>query len=150
MYTRNVSPPLPWCHRAYLHMYNTAYARRNVRQRAQLILQRVLCACFCFFFCSERERAAPWPPWVHPVAIMLRLGYNWIFIAITRRRRWRRAPHRSCRLGHYLNVTTLYYYGNRKQMIPGFININQIRSKNTKRPKPGHMLHGNLVNVAYG
>lgn len=33
-------------HRAYLHMYNTAYARRNVRQRAQLILQRVLCAFF--------------------------------------------------------------------------------------------------------
>lgn len=43
-------------HRAYLHMYNTAYARRNVRQRAQLILQRVLCAFF-FCFCFERERA---------------------------------------------------------------------------------------------
>lgn len=74
MYSRNV----PLRHRAYLHMYNTAYARRNVRQRAQLILQRVLCACFCFFFFfkRERERAAPWPPWVHPVAITLRLGYN--------------------------------------------------------------------------
>lgn len=31
---------VPLC--SYLHMYNTAYARRNVRQRAQLILQRVL------------------------------------------------------------------------------------------------------------
>lgn len=41
-------------HRAYLHMYNTGYARRNVRQRAQLILQRVLCA---FFF----ERRVPLP-----------------------------------------------------------------------------------------
>lgn len=70
-------------HRAYLHMYNTAYARRNVRQRAQLILQRVLCAFF-FCFCFERERKAsatptaahraPWPS--RAVAIMLRLGYN--------------------------------------------------------------------------
>lgn len=47
-------------HRAYLHMYNTAYARRNVRQRAQLILQRVLCAFF-FCFCFERERRVPLP-----------------------------------------------------------------------------------------
>lgn len=54
-------------HRAYLHMYNTAYARRNVRQRAQLILQRVLCAFF--FFCFEREReagATPSEPLGHP------------------------------------------------------------------------------------